>query len=147
MAKGLSKSVINRPRFKNRYMIWPSRENFLAYKKAKKLRNSVNKKRKTYFEKATENGIMGSIKSFGVQSNLSFHQKASFIMMAPIEIDNKVKDEIELAKTFNSHYKHPTTLGTLARIVREKEIVTAIIQKSLKHFKYQQEMPWQQKSA
>ena len=27
-------------------MIWPSRENFLAYKKAKKLRNSVNKKRK-----------------------------------------------------------------------------------------------------
>ena len=48
---------------------------------------------------------MGSIKSFGVQSNLSFHQKASFIMMTPIEIDNKVKDEIELAKTFNSHYK------------------------------------------
>ena len=90
---------------------------------------------------------MGSIKSFGVQSNLSFHQKASFIMITPIEIDNKVKDEIELAKTFNSHYKHPTTLGTLARIVREKEIVTAIIQKSLKHFKYQQEMPWQQKSA
>ena len=26
-------------------------------------------------------------------------------MMTPIEIDNKVKDEIELAKTFNSHYK------------------------------------------
>ena len=54
---------MNRLRFKNRYMIWPSRENFLAYKKAKKLRNSVNKKaKKTYFEKATENGIMGSKK-------------------------------------------------------------------------------------
>ena len=67
--------------------------------------------------------LQSIVKSFGVQSNLSFHQKASFIMMTPIEIDNKVKDEIELAKTFNSHYKHPTTLGTLARIVREREIV------------------------
>ena len=30
-------------------------------------------------------------------------------MMTPIEIDNKIKDETELAKTFDSHYKHPTT--------------------------------------
>ena len=34
-------------------------------------------------------------------------------MMTPIENDNKIKDETELAKTFDSHYKHPTTLGTV----------------------------------
>ena len=50
---------MNRSRFKNTYMKWPSRENFLAYKKAKNLCNFLNKKaKKTYFEKATENGIM-----------------------------------------------------------------------------------------
>ena len=43
---------MNRSSFKNRYLKWPPREDFLAYKKAKK----------TYFEKATENGIMGSRK-------------------------------------------------------------------------------------
>ena len=50
-----------RSRFKNRYLKWPSRENFLVCKKAKNLSNSLNKKgKKTYFEKAAENGIMGS---------------------------------------------------------------------------------------
>ena len=54
---------MNRTRFKNRYLKWPSRENFLAYKKAKNLWNFLNKKaKKTYFEKATENGFMGSKK-------------------------------------------------------------------------------------
>ena len=36
MTKELSKSIMNRSRFKNRYLRWPSLENFLAYKKAKK---------------------------------------------------------------------------------------------------------------
>ena len=81
MTKELSKSIMNRSRFKNRYLKWPSRENSLAYTKVKNLCNSLNRKaKKTYFEKVTENGIMGS-KNFGVQSNLFFHQKASFIIM------------------------------------------------------------------
>ena len=63
MTKELSKSIMNRSRFKNRYLKWPSRENFLAYKKAKNLCNSLNRKaKKTYLEKATENGIIGSKK-------------------------------------------------------------------------------------
>ena len=35
MTKELSKSIMNRPSFKNRYLKWPSRENFLAHKKQK----------------------------------------------------------------------------------------------------------------
>ena len=61
MTKELSKSIKNRSRYKNRHLKWPSRENFLAYKKAKNLCNPLNEKaKKTYFEKATENGVMGS---------------------------------------------------------------------------------------
>ena len=88
---------------------------------------------------------MGSIKSFGVQSNLSFHQKASFI-----EIDNKIiEDKPELAKTFNSHYinivksttgKHPTKLGTLGSRINEKRNCCNYhwqVRKSSEHYKYQ----------
>ena len=63
MTKELSKSIMNRMRFKNKYLKWPSRENFLAYEKAKNLCNFLNKKaKKTCFEKATENGFMGNKK-------------------------------------------------------------------------------------
>ena len=69
--------------------------------------------------------LQSIVKSFGVQSNLSFHQKASFIIM-----------------TFNSHYinivksttgKNPTKLGTLASRISEKEIVATIIDKIKNH--------------
>ena len=63
MTKELSKPIMNRSRFKKRYLKWPPREIFLAFEKAENLCNSSNKKaKKTYFEKATENGIMGSKK-------------------------------------------------------------------------------------
>ena len=80
------------------------------------------------------------VKSFGVQSNLSFHQKALFHNNdITIETDNKtIEDKSELAKTFNSHYinivksitgKHPAKLGTLASRISRKEIVATIIDK------------------
>ena len=97
MTKDISKSIMNRSRYKNRYLKWPSRENFLAYKKARKLCNSLNiKAKKTYFEKATENGYSQTFllsKGFIHNDNIS------------IEIDHKIiEDESELAKQFNSHY-------------------------------------------
>ena len=44
ITKELSKSIMNRSQFKNRYLKLPSCENFLAYKKAKNLCNSLTKK-------------------------------------------------------------------------------------------------------
>ena len=144
MTKELSKSIMNKSRFKNRYLKWPSRENFLAYKKAKSLCNSLNRKAKnTYFEKATENGIMGSKKFWSTVK--PFLSSKGFIHNndIKIEIDNKmIEDESELAKTFNSHYinivksttgKHPTKLGTLVSRISEKEIVATIIDKFRNH--------------
>ena len=84
--------------------------------------------RKTYFEKATENGIM-SRKIFWSRVK-PFLSSKGFIHNNDITIGNKiVQDKCELAKTFNSHYfhivksttgKHPTKLGTLASRIREK---------------------------
>ena len=85
--------------------------------------------KKTYFEKARENGIMdgktfgSTVKPFLSSKGLTHNNDIT------IEIDNKIiGDESELAKTFNSRYiniaksttgKHPTKLGTLASRINE----------------------------
>ena len=131
ITKELSKSIMNRLRFKNRYLKWPSRETFLDYKKAKSLCNSLNKKAKmTYFERAAENGIMSSKKFWNTVK--PFLSSKGFIHNNNIttETDNKIIEyESELGETFYSHYinivksttgKHPTKLGTLASRISEK---------------------------
>ena len=52
ITKQLSKAIMNRSKLRNRYIKWPSRENFLDYKKAKNARNNLNKfPKKSYFDK------------------------------------------------------------------------------------------------
>ena len=46
MTKQLSKTIMNRSKLRNRYIKWPSRENFLDYKKPKSTCNNLNKNRK-----------------------------------------------------------------------------------------------------
>ena len=56
MTKELSKAIMNRFKFKNRYTKWPSRENFLTFKKQKNICKNLNKKtKKNYFSKITSN--------------------------------------------------------------------------------------------
>ena len=115
MTNELSKSIMNRSRCKNRYLKWPSRENFLRKTFAIL---QTRKRKKTYFKKATENGIMVS-KTFW-STVKPFLSLKGFIHNnnIRIEIDDKIiEDKSELAKRFNSHYinivksitgKHPT---------------------------------------
>ena len=52
MTKQLSKAIMNRSNLRNRYIKWPSRENFLGYKKAKSTCNNLNKfSKKPYVDK------------------------------------------------------------------------------------------------
>ena len=44
MNKELSKVIMNKSRLRNKYLKWPSRENFLAYKKVKSKCNALKKK-------------------------------------------------------------------------------------------------------
>ena len=52
MTRQLRKAIMDRSKFKNKYLKWRSCENFLAYKKAKNICNLLNKKAKmNYFKK------------------------------------------------------------------------------------------------
>ena len=144
MTNKLSKSIMNRSRFKNWYLKWPSRENFLGYKKVKnRQRKLFKQKSEKDFEKTTENGIMGSKKFWSTVKPFLSSKGLINNNNITTDIDNKIiEDKSELAKTFNSHYinivksttgKHPTKLGTLASRISEKEIVAAIIDKFKNH--------------
>ena len=46
---------------RNKYLKWPSRENYVSYKKFKNKHNSLTKKvNKIFFEGATKDGIMSN---------------------------------------------------------------------------------------
>ena len=62
MTKQLSKTIMNRSKLRNRYIKWPSRENFLDYKKAKNTCNNLNKfAKKSYFDKVTSKRFVSNI--------------------------------------------------------------------------------------
>ena len=59
MTKDLSKAIMMKAKIKNQYVKWASRENCLAFKKAKNKCTSINKKaKKDYFKEATKYGVM-----------------------------------------------------------------------------------------
>ena len=65
MNKELSKVIMNKSRLRNKYLKWPSREDFLAYKKLKsKCNTRARKTKKIYFEYITENKNFAMIKAF-----------------------------------------------------------------------------------
>ena len=51
MAKDLNKAIINKSKAKNKYLNWPSRENFISYKRTKSKCNSLTEKAKSDFSK------------------------------------------------------------------------------------------------
>ena len=58
MTKDLSKAIMNKSKTRNRYLKWPSRENFLAVKSAKSLcKNLIKTNKKSYFQKVTQKGF------------------------------------------------------------------------------------------
>ena len=145
MTKGLSKAIMNRSKLKNIYNKWPSRENFLAFKKSRNYCNSLNRKTKRqYFKEASSDGVMNNekfcdtIKPF--MTNKGFSSSSSLA----IEDENGVliTDPIVLAEKFNSHYinivqnctgKKPIEIGEPSDPGKHKETISEIIAKHDKH--------------
>ena len=70
MTKDLSKAIKNKSKAKKKYLNWPSRENFISYKRTKNKCNSLTKKAKRdFFKDTTRDGIMTS-KKLGILLNL-----------------------------------------------------------------------------
>ena len=61
MTRELSKAIMTKSKFNYSYVKWPSRENFVPYKKAKSKCNSLNRKAKRkFFKEATKSEMMSN---------------------------------------------------------------------------------------
>ena len=105
MTKQLSKDMMNRSKLRNRYIKWPSRENFLDYKKAKNTCSYLNKfAKKSYFDKDTRTGFV-SYRAFW-NTVKPFLTNKGFLTKENITINHKdkiVTDNSKLAHLFNNH--------------------------------------------
>ena len=106
MTKELNKAIMNRSKLKNRCTKWPSRENFLAFKKQKNICKNLNKKmKKNYFSKITSNGVLrnkqfwNTVKPFLTSNGFLRNEDTAFHIG-----DKTVTDCNELAKEFNEYY-------------------------------------------
>ena len=125
MIKDLNKVIMNKFKAKNKYLNWPSRENFISYKRTKNKCNSLTKKAKRgFFKEAKKDGIMTSN---GCISN-------DFV---GIENDgNLICNKQELVELFNEHYinivekssgKTPLSLGNFSDVSQDEMTVKEII--------------------
>ena len=106
ITKQLSKAIMNRSKQRNRYIKWPSRENFLGYKKAKNKCNNLNKfAKKSYFDKVTSKGFVCN-KAFW-NTVKPFLTNRGFLTNENMTIKHKdkiVTDNSKLAHLFNNRY-------------------------------------------
>ena len=138
MTKDLSKAIMNKSKAKNRYLNWPSRENFISYKRTKNKRYSLTKKAKgDFFKKATKDRIMTSKKFWCIVK--LFLTNNGCISNDFIGIENEgnlICNEQELVELFNEHYintvekssgKKPLSLGNSSDASQDEMTVTEII--------------------
>ena len=129
MTKDLSKAIMMKSKAKNQYVKWPSRETFLAFKKAKNKCTSINKKaKKEYFQEPTKYDLM---------TNKEFWKKTKTEDQISIEVDDELlSHEKILTEIFNEHYINivekasgtkPSSLGDSANPLLDETTVGKII--------------------
>ena len=103
MTKELSKAIMNKSKTQNKYIKWPSRENFLAMNRAKNYCNKNNKKQ--LFSKCNQKLLCNNKKFWNTVK--PFLIIKGFLADDKISIkvdDDLVKDKTKLANLFNLHY-------------------------------------------
>ena len=106
MTKELRKAIMDRSRLPNKYLKYPSKENFVSMKKMKNICNSICKKSKTkYLKRITEKGI-SSNKQFRnfVKAFLTNKGCMSNDFISIRNGDTFIDKESKLVEMFNSHY-------------------------------------------
>ena len=144
MTKELSKAIMTRSRITNNYPKWPSRENFLAMKRAKNTCNNLAKStKKEYFKKVTQKGFANNKVFWNTVK--PFLTNKRFLTNDNITLENEgeiIKDKETLANLFNSYYINiventsgikPETLGNPENVDEDQSTVTSIIEKFQNH--------------
>ena len=141
MTKELRKAIMDRSRYKNKYLKFPSRENFLNMKKMKNRCNSLCKKAKrAYFKESTKQGILTN-KEFWKTIKPFLTNKGYFSndFITIKDGNGFVSDEKELVEMFNNHYINivEKTSGTppenTPRVLNDTDYVNKIIKKYENH--------------
>ena len=127
MNKELSKVIMNKSRLRNKYLKWPSQENFPAYKKVKNKFNTLTRKtKKRYFEYVAKNKNFATSKAFWntvrpfitnkstisdknikikAEENQNIKTKnKNKSKLVSIKTNDLIKDESVLVEMFNNHY-------------------------------------------
>ena len=161
MNKNLSKVIMTKSRIRNKYLKWPSRENFLAFKSIKnKCNNLLKKSKKKYFlENANEGSVSSksfwnTVKPFisnkGTLSNDSIIiESAEDITikvkngdLTSIKAKDEIRDEQVLVEMFNNHYINivekssgntPKSIGDPLDPKQDSDTVQKIIQHYQNH--------------
>ena len=145
MTRELSKAIMNKSKTKNRYTKWKSRENYLAYKKARNVCNSLNRKvKRDYFRDASAKGIMSN-KTFW-NTVKPFMSSKGFFTESTINIEQEngklETDQTTLAESFNNYYinivesssgKKPTEIGDSSNASKDQETVKEILKNYKNH--------------
>ena len=92
---------------RNKYLKWPSRENYVSYKKSKSKCNSLTKKKgkKIFFNKATKDGIMSNKKFWSTANPFLTNKGCTSNDVISVEKDGDlISNEKELVELFIQKY-------------------------------------------
>ena len=99
MTKELSKAVMNKSKTRNKYIKWPSRENFLAMKRTKNYCNNLARTTKNKSGFANNKKFWNAVKPFLTNKGFLTNDNISIKVN-----DDLVTDKTKLANLFNLHY-------------------------------------------
>ena len=115
VTKELRKAIINRSRLRNKYNTWKSRENYVAYRQAKRECDKLTDIAKTkYFTKATEKGISNNKEFWKIMKPALTNKGIISSDVIILEENGElISDESRLVNIFNDHYINivESTLG------------------------------------
>ena len=140
MTKELTKElkIMEKSKTRNKYLKWPSRENYVSYKKSKNKCNSLTKKaKKIFFKEATKDGIMSNKKFWSTVKPFLTNKGGIANDFISVEKDGDlISNEKEIVELFNqndinivenSSGKRPSSLGDCLNASQDELNVKEII--------------------
>ena len=106
ITKKVSKAIMEKSKSRNKYLEWPSRKNYMSYKKSKNKCNSLTKKaKKIFFKEATKDGIMSNKKFWSTVKPFLTNKGGISNDFISVEKDGDlISNEKEIVKLFNQNY-------------------------------------------
>ena len=144
VTKELRSAIMKRSRLRTKYNKWKSRENYIAYRQAKRKCDKLTVAAKSmYFKKATEHGVMTNKQFWKVMKPMLTKKGIISSDVIILEENGKqISDESELVEIFNDHYVNivektmgnpPVSLGNSSDPGLDRDTVSLIIDKFSDH--------------